>query len=191
MLGGVSDSGAAGDRQHLADALAQVAGGSEAALAEVYQRTSAKLYGICLRILSDRQEAEDALQDIYLIIWKRAGAFDATRASPVTWLATIARNRAIDRLRARGTRRFADLDEASGVSDPGPGALALMEAGQERARLAACLGELDARPRQAIHAAFFEGATYAELAEHGGVPLGTMKSWVRRALLKLRACLGE
>lgn len=196
-MAGVSDHGAdverqrLADRQHLTRALAEVAGGSEAALREVYSRTAAKLYGICLRILSDRQEAEDALQDIYLTIWKRADRFDAERASPVTWLATIARNRAIDRLRARGTRSFAMMEEAAQVPDPAPDPAASLMASQGRARIEDCLQQLEDRQAVAIRAAFFDGATYAELAEHGAVALGTLKSWIRRGLLKLRACLGE
>lgn len=196
-MAGASEIGATGERQRLVDrerlsrALEQVAGGSEAALREVYRRTSAKLYGICVRILSDREEAEDALQDIYLTIWKRAGTFDASRASPVTWLATIARNRAIDRLRARGTRSFASIEEAAQVRDPAPDAAVELEASQARAALEQCLDALEDRQAGAIRAAFFDGATYAELAQCGAVALGTMKSWIRRGLLKLRECLGE
>ncbi len=186
---GTAGAGAAADRRHLVEALAAVAGGDEAALADVYARTSAKLYGICLRILGDRGEAEDALQDIYVTIWHRAGTFDQTRASPVTWLATIARNRAIDRARARGNRRFEGLDEAEQVRDPGPDAFASLETREAHDRLAGCVDTLEPRHAAAIRQAFFEGTTYAELATKDGVPLGTMKSWVRRALIKLRACL--
>lgn len=188
---GTDRAAADADRQALVRALVRVAEGSEPALRDVYSRTSAKLFGICLRILSDRQEAEDALQDIYLTIWKRAGTYDAERASPVTWLATIARNRAIDRLRARGVRPFATLDAAADVADARPDALAGIEAAQERDRLARCLDTLEARQAGAIRAAFFGGLTYSELADAGAVPLGTMKSWVRRGLLRLKACLGE
>lgn len=179
------------DRQALVRALAGVAEGSEVALRDVYSRTAAKLYGICLRILSDRQEAEDALQDIFVTIWKRAGTFDAERASPVTWLATIARNRSIDRLRARGVRPFVTLDAAADVADPRPDAVANIEAAQDRDRLMQCLDTLEARQAGAIRAAFFQGLTYSELADAGAVPLGTMKSWVRRGLLRLKACLSE
>jgi len=179
------------DRQALVRALAGVAEGSEVALRDVYSRTAAKLYGICLRILSDRQEAEDALQDIFVTIWKRAGTFDAERASPVTWLATIARNRSIDRLRARGVRPFVTLDAAADVADTRPDVVANIEAAQDRDRLMECLDTLEARQAGAIRAAFFQGLTYSELADAGAVPLGTMKSWVRRGLLRLKACLGE
>lgn len=177
------------DRQLLAQALASVAAGNKPALREVYERTSAKLYGICLRILSDHGQAEDALQDIYLTIWKRAETFDAARASPVTWLATIARNRAIDRLRARDNRVYAQLNDAVEVADTRPDPAQSLEASQARDRLGRCLADLEDRQARVIRAAFFEGITYAELAEADNVPLGTMKSWVRRGLIKLKACL--
>lgn len=190
-MGRHADPEAAAGRDALTRALARVAAGEETALRDVYVRTSAKLFGIALRILGDRAEAEDALQDIYVTIWRRAGDFDAARASPVTWLATIARNRAIDRFRSRGGRSFAGLDEAAAVVDPRPDAAASLETAEEVGRLQRCLAELEARQGQAIRAAFFGGLTYAELAEAGGVPLGTMKSWVRRGLIRLKACLGE
>ncbi|WP_370192282.1 sigma-70 family RNA polymerase sigma factor, partial [Aurantimonas coralicida] len=102
--------------------LRAVAAGDRGALQAVYDLTSAKLFGICLRILGDREEAEDVLQDVYLIIWRKAESFDAGRASPITWLATIARNRSIDRLRQVGPRRAdkpvdAALDLADGTPD--------------------------------------------------------------------------
>lgn len=176
-------------RARLAQALVEVAAGNKAALSEVYQRTSAKLFGICLRILGDRGEAEDILHDVYLLVWRKAGSFDASRASPITWLATLARNRAIDRLRASGTRRTVPVDAALDVPDGREDALTGLERAEGAERLGCCLEELDPRPAAAIRAAFFGGFTYVELAEREGVPLGTMKSWVRRALLRLRECL--
>jgi RNA polymerase sigma-70 factor (ECF subfamily) len=98
---------AASSRNQLADRLARVAQGDRQALAAVYRDTSAKLFGICLRILGDRGEAEDVLQEVYLTVWNKAGAFDATRASPITWLVAIARNRSLDRLRAGRVARIA------------------------------------------------------------------------------------
>lgn len=177
------------DRAALADALVRVAGGSEAALSDVYQRTSAKLFGICLRILVNRSDAEDVLQDIYINIWRKAGSFDPGRASPITWLAAIARNRAIDRLRSRADKRQRPLEEGMDVPDPKPDATRGIEDRQERARLDGCIGELEGRQAGAIRTAFFQGMTYAELAERESVPLGTMKSWVRRGLARLRDCL--
>lgn len=183
-------SSAADDRQSLSDALARVARGSQSALEEVYSRTSAKLFGLCLRILGDRGEAEDALQEVYVSVWRRAGTFDPARASPITWLAALARNRAIDRLRSAGRQRPAEpLDEALGIADGSADALAQLEGSEDRRRLMACVGALEERQSRSIRAAFFEGLTYSELAERASVPLGTMKSWIRRGLLRLRECL--
>jgi RNA polymerase sigma factor (sigma-70 family) len=95
----------AANRSQLAAALARVAAGDRAALRIVYQDTSAKLFGVCLRILNDRGEAEDVLQDVYVTVWRKAGSFDPARASPITWLVAIARNRAIDRLRSSAASR--------------------------------------------------------------------------------------
>lgn len=179
-----------GGRARLVRALARTGEGSEDSLREVYDLTSAKLYGICLRILGDAQEAEDTLQDVYVTVWRRAASFEPGRASPITWLATLARNRSIDRLRnRRRTAGTVPVEAASDVADPGPGALALLEAGEDRSRLAACIGELESRSADAIRSAFFGGYTYAQLAERASVPLATMKSTIRRALIRLKDCL--
>jgi RNA polymerase sigma-70 factor (ECF subfamily) len=177
-------------RTQLSAALARVAGGDRTALRLVYQDTAAKLLGVCLRILNDRAEAEDVLQDVYVTVWRKAAAFDPARASPITWMVAIARNRAIDRLRAGATgRRMAPIEEASEVRDTTAAADERLEGLQQHQRLAGCLGELEARHAAAIRAAFLDGSTYDDLAERMRVPLGTMKSWIRRGLLKLRTCL--
>jgi RNA polymerase sigma-70 factor (ECF subfamily) len=177
-------------RSQLAAALVRVAAGDRAALRMVYQDTAAKLFGVCLRILNDRSEAEDLLQEVYVTVWRKAASFDPERASPITWLVTIARNRAIDRLRAgAGKGRMEPIEAADAVSDPAPAAIERVEAAEVQQRLARCLDELEARQHTAIRAAFLDGATYEDLARRMGVPLGTMKSLIRRGLLKLRACL--
>lgn len=176
-------------RERLSAALARVATGDRGALREVYERTSAKLFGIALRISGDREAAEDILQEVYVSVWNRAGRFDAARASPITWLATIARNRAIDWKRATGRAATQDIDTALGVADERPLASAVLIENEERGRLMGCLDTLEARQQGAIREAFFEGLTYAELAKRGGVPLGTMKSWIRRGLMRLKDCL--
>jgi RNA polymerase sigma factor (sigma-70 family) len=177
-------------RSQLAAALVRVGAGDRAALRMVYQDTSAKLFGVCLRILNDRSEAEDVLQDVFVTVWRNAASFDAGRASPITWLVAIARNRAIDRLRSSaGRRRIEPIESADQVSDPAPAAIERVELAQQHQRLAHCLEELEARHSAAIRAAFLDGATYEELAQRMSVPLGTMKSWIRRGLLKLRTCL--
>lgn len=147
--------------------------------------------GVCLRICQDREAAEDVMQDVYLKVWDRAGRFDASRASPITWLCTIARNTAIDWRRARGLGETAPVEAALALPDGRPSAEALLEAGETQARIFDCIEALDEKPRAAIRAAFFQGCTYSELAQVAAVPLGTMKSWIRRGLLQLRGCLGD
>ncbi|MGN3972993.1 sigma-70 family RNA polymerase sigma factor [Tsuneonella sp. SYSU-LHT278] len=177
-------------RARLAAALVRLGAGDRAALEQVYRATSAKLFGICLRILGDRKEAEDTLQDVYLTLWRRADRFDPARASPITWIAVLARNRAIDRLRRRRTAGPpVPVEEASAVADDTPSAEDSLIASEGRARIHHCLERLDAAQRSGIRAAFFGGSTYADLADREGVPLGTMKSRIRRGLARLRTCL--
>jgi RNA polymerase sigma-70 factor, ECF subfamily len=177
-------------RRQLAAAIARVAAGDRAALRLVYAATSAKLFGVCLRILGDRSEAEDVLQEVYLTVWRKAARFDESVASPITWLVAISRNRAIDRLRSGAVARASLPIEAAGeIADAGPSAIERLEASDEHTRLDGCLEELETRQRAAIRAAFLDGLTYDELARRSEVPLGTMKSWIRRGLMKLRACL--
>jgi RNA polymerase sigma-70 factor (ECF subfamily) len=180
------------EREKLAIAIRRVAEKDPAALEEVYVRTSAKLFGICLRILKDREEAEDALQEVYVKVWRSASSFDPARASPITWLATLARNRAIDNLRSSGRSRGTEPIEAGlDAPDPCKDAFSAASELQERVRLANCIGELDDHQSSAIRSAFLDGATYSELAERANIPLGTMKSWIRRGLLRVRECLGR
>jgi RNA polymerase sigma-70 factor (ECF subfamily) len=176
-------------RKQLSAALNRVAGGDRPALRLVYDMTAAKLFGVCLRILNDRSEAEDVLQDVYITVWRKAASFDETRASPITWLVAIARNRAIDRVRSAGARGNEPIEAADNVSDPAPLASEVLEAEQEKGRLNGCLDELEGRQSAAIRSAFMDGLTYEELAGRTGVPLGTMKSWIRRGLARLRECL--
>jgi RNA polymerase sigma-70 factor (ECF subfamily) len=169
--------------------MARVAAGERAALRQLYEATSAKLFGVCLRILSDRDESEDVLQEVYLTVWRRADRFEPGRASVMTWISTIARNRAIDRLRARGPLANADTLEDVEIADGAPSAEAQVAAAQSDSALARCLEELDVRTAGIIRTAFFGGVTYEALAVGAGAPLGTVKSWIRRGLIKLRGCL--
>lgn len=181
----ISDMNAAS----LAATLQRVGVGDRAAFEEVYRRTSVKLFGVCLRILPVRQEAEEALQEAYISVWKRAGSFDASKGSAMTWLITLTRNRAVDRLRSGGKIASAPVELADEVPDPAPAASTLMEISEDEQRLAYCLGTLETDDAGLIRTAFFEGSTYAELATRATTPLGTIKSRIRRALLKLRECL--
>lgn len=177
-------------RDELAVALGQAGGGDRAAFKTVYEATSAKLLGVCLRILADRQLAEDVLQDTYLTVWRKASSFDPSRASPITWLVTIARNRSIDRLRsAAPMRRTTPVEDAHDLADAAPLASDVVETTDEVGRLNACLDTLEDKVRGVIRTAFMEGVTYDALATRENVPLGTMKSWIRRGLLRLRSCL--
>lgn len=179
--------GSAGD---LIDLLAAVAGGDRSALATLYARTSAKLYGICLRLLGSEQDAQDVLHDAYLTVWRNASRFDPAKASAITWLAVLTRNKAIDRLRQRRAPTE-QVEAAAELPDEGPSAIDLIERDQDRGRLTSCLEQLDDRARTLIRSAFFTGSTYPELADREGVPLGTMKSWIRRGLANLRGCLEQ
>ncbi len=180
------------ERQALVTALANVARGDQAALRRVYDQTSAKLFGVCLRILKDRTEAEDVLQDVYVTVWRRAGSFDSSRGvSPITWLATLARNRAIDRLRASKAHLSRPLDVVAETPDLAPLADAALEQEQAQTRLTHCLDRLEPDHALYVRSAFFGGHTYQTLAEAAAVPLGTMKSWIRRSLLRLRSCLDD
>jgi len=175
--------------QKLVGTLGAVARGDTAAMADLYARTSTKLFGICIRVLGSEAEAEEVLQETYVAVWRKAAAFDPGRASPITWLAVLARNKAIDRLRVRRPGPSVDLEAAADIADVRPSAFELLENAQERHRLSACLDELEDRQAEAIRSAFLDGATYPDLAGREGVPLGTMKSWIRRGLLRLRGCL--
>ncbi len=177
-------------RAQLNAAMQRLASGDRNALESIYRATSAKLFGICYRILGDRGEAEDALQDVYLSLWKRADRYDPDRASPISWLATFARNRAIDRLRSGKVRKGSvPVEEAMDLSDAAPLADELLQSAEYDAQIHHCIETLDDSQRDAIRTAFLEGKTYLQIAEMRNVPLGTMKSWVRRGLAKLKRCL--
>ncbi len=174
--------------ENLNKVLIAIAGGDSAAFESLYHSTSAKLFGICLRVLPQRAEAEEVLQEVFIGIWRKAEQFDATRASAMTWLSMMTRNKAIDRLRANAGLRAQtaiELDEIEGDSS----ASEVAETAENQQRIEICLNELEAPRRSLIRTAFFEGATYEELAERSGNPLGTVKSWIRRSLVKLKACL--
>jgi RNA polymerase sigma-70 factor (ECF subfamily) len=186
-------SNAAADARAAPDLLdrlmSRIAAGEQAALRQLYEVTSAKLFGVVLRILGDREEAQDVLQEVYVTVWRRADRFETGRASAMTWLTTIARNRAIDGLRARRPVAGASAVDDLEIADGAPGAEALLEASDEARQLQGCLGELDPRTEGAIRTAFLEGVTYEALASRLETPLGTVKSWIRRGLARLKGCL--
>jgi RNA polymerase sigma-70 factor, ECF subfamily len=169
--------------------IARTALGDRRAFDALYSATSAKLHGICLRILDNRAEAEDATQEVFVRIWHNAGRYQVNGLSPMTWLITIARNHAIDRLRTR--RASQPLDEAAELADLSPGPEAAAIASGERARIAACMATLPPDRAEAVRRAYVEGESYNELAARYGLPLNTVRTWLRRALLKLKDCLSS
>ncbi len=170
--------------------IARVALSDRQAFAELYDATSAKLMGVALRVLKDRAVAEDALQDIYVKIWRNADRYTARGLSPMTWLITIARNTAIDRLRARReTGGGMDLIESLPASGLTPEGTAI--ARSEAKRIAGCMDELSPEHRDAVRGAYLEGHTYADLANRHDVPLNTVRTWLRRSLQTLRDCLSR
>jgi RNA polymerase sigma-70 factor (ECF subfamily) len=170
--------------------LAQVALGNRAAFETLYRDTSSRLFGICLRILNQRAEAEEVLQEVYTSVWRKAAQFDAARAGAMSWLSMMARNKSIDRLRAMPARnvRMA-LEMAQHIEDPGTSPAQQAETMTDRARLENCLQQLEPKRHSLIRAAFFDGSTYEELAARIEAPLGSVKSWIRRGLIQLRTCL--
>lgn len=187
--GGNMTESTVGDQTQLRDLLESVARGDAGAFEQLYKSTSAKLFGVCLRILPQRGDAEDVLQEVFTTIWHKASQYDAARASPITWLAMLARNRCIDKLRAGGNERTAPIDLADDVVDQSPSTLAAAETSDDKRRLDACMSQLEVQRRKLIRVAFFEGITYEELAARCGSPLGTVKSWIRRGLAQLKTCL--
>lgn len=164
--------------------------GDRAAFAALYDATSAKLHAVCLRVLGRSQAAEDALQESYVKVWTHAGRYRVTGHSPMTWLITIARNTAIDHLRAqRGHQDVAEYHDILPAPDATPEENVL--AASETGRIRACLQELPGERRVAITGAYLDGLSYAALAERAGVPLNTMRTWLRRGLIALRECMGR
>ncbi|MFY9512147.1 MAG: sigma-70 family RNA polymerase sigma factor [Rubrivivax sp.] len=186
--------------RELSQLLAHAGLGDRAAFARLYERTSGHLFAVVLRIQRDRAQAEDLLQEVFVAVWKAAASFDAARSQPLTWLTSIARNRAIDSLRRAQTQpklesasRDDDDDERPDATetlpDAGPGPLELLGRASDARELGQCMERLTAPQRQSVALAFFDGLSHAEVAEQLREPLGTVKSWVRRALMTLKGCL--
>jgi RNA polymerase sigma-70 factor (ECF subfamily) len=172
--------------------IARVSMGDRKAFRALYARTGAKLFGVCLRVLSDEAAAEDVLQEVFLRIWNRAGQYRANGYSPMTWLITISRNAAIDRLRRlRAQGGAAPLDAADLIADPGPGPEAQAVASDMARMLDLCLRELPPDRAGMVRGAYLDGLSYAEIAEASGTPLNTVRTWLRRSLMQLRECLSR
>jgi RNA polymerase sigma-70 factor (ECF subfamily) len=185
----------------LAALLGRTGLGDRAAFATLYQATGAHLLGVILRINPDRAQAEDVLQEIFVNVWRSAGGFDAARAQPMTWLTSIARNGAIDSLRRAKARvqtvssqvgsaedgDEADLTDRIASEDPGP--LQLLQQAAQQREVVHCVGRLSAEQQQCVALAYYQGLSHSEVADQLAQPLGTVKSWLRRALLALKDCL--
>ena len=172
----------------ISDLILRVALRDRSAFAALYEATSAKLFGICLRVLKDRPEAEEALQEAYVKVWNNASRFSVTANSPISWLAAIARNNAIDRLRARRPETV-ELDEELAGADESPDPERLVISSETGALISTCLEELEANRAEAVRGAYLDGYSYQELADQFSVPLNTMRTWLRRSLISLRKCL--
>ena len=173
----------------VAELIEKCASLDRAAFQTLYRDTSAKLMGVLLRILKERAEAEDALQEVYTRVWLRAGRYDAAKGRGMTWLIAIARNLAINRLRARPEATSDDgLDL---VQDSAPRAETRLIAMGEAKRMTDCFSTLEPDRAEAVRGAYLGGLSYVELAERHLVPLNTMRTWLRRSLLKLKECLDK
>ncbi|MDA8586496.1 sigma-70 family RNA polymerase sigma factor [Rhodobacteraceae bacterium] len=168
--------------------IVQTALHDRSAFSALYDATSAKLLGVCLRVLNNRSEAEEVLQEVYIRVWQRADSYTVTGHSPMTWLITVARNLAIDRLRARKTPTKT-IDVAVDLADDKPGPEDAAIANSENAKIDSCMRELEPEHAAAVRRVYLEGETYKTLADSHKVPLNTMRTWLRRSLLKLRDCL--
>jgi len=187
----------------LADWLARCALGDRQAFRQLYEATSPRLLGVVAQLVGRGALAEDLLQDVYVRIWKAAGQYRAGAGSPMAWMAATARYRAIDHLRSRGARpeiAIADLpvhgDGEDGDDDPThrlhdsrPTPAQAVEAASEAQAVQGCLGTLQGSQQQSISLAYYRGLSHGEIAVHLGAPLGSVKTWVRRGLIALKACL--
>jgi len=184
---------AAARSARLAELLARTALADQQAFAELYRQTSSHLFGIAMRILRDGALAEEALQEAYVSVWHHAAGYVAAKSQPMTWLTAIVRNRCLDSLRRRelDTVSISDDDDDGDLDLPsdGRGPDELLLEGADALSVRQCVNALEGGTRQAIALAFFQGLSHAELAAHLRQPLGTVKSWVRRGLERLRECL--
>ena len=177
-----------GGNETLDALLVRVAAGDRAALRAVYGRQSTRLFGIAMAILRDRTAAADVMQDAFLRVWQRAAQFDPARGDAQVWLSSIVRYAALDVARTRG-REIPSDDPDLGDAPVEADALDRLSSAEDSARLRDCLGKLEAKNREGIVLAFVHGLSHPEIAARLAMPLGTVKSWIRRGLLSLRECL--
>lgn len=169
---------------------------SEAALRELYDLTSGKLYGVALRVVGNRDWAEDVLQEAYLNIWRIAGDYRAVLSPPMAWMGVIVRSRALDFLRRRASERAdAGLELSDAISETvagdSPNPMDTTQASEQAWALHECLRKLEARQREVVSLAYLRDLSHSELAEQLKLPLGTVKTWIRRGLDQLRGCMAR
>lgn len=172
----------------IADLILAVAAEDRAAFRQLYGEAGAKLMGVLVRMLGTRAEAEDALQEVFTRVWLRAGRFDAAKGRGMAWLIALARNHAIDRLRARPDHVSDDL-ALDTAPDTAPRAETRMLALGEARRIGDCFQTLEPDRAAALRGAYLDGLSYLDLSARFGVPLNTMRTWLRRSLMKLRECM--
>lgn len=174
----------------IADLLGRIAAQDRAAFRGIYSATSSKLMGVLLRILGNRAEAEDALQEVFTRVWLHAGRFDAARGRGMTWLIALARNHAIDRIRARHDT-ISDDAALEAVIDTTPRAETRLIATGEVRRINECFDTLEPDRATALRGAYISGHSYQDLAARFDVPLNTMRTWLRRSLQRLKECMDQ
>ena len=179
--------------EELAQLLARCALRDRGAFEALYRQSCAQLFGVVLRIVNNREVAEEVLQEGYVKIWNHAGEFRADKAQPMTWMGSIVRNQAIDTLRRASNRPQAtdSVEDLYWLADDNPGPQDRMDRHQQGRALHHCLKLLEGDQRRAMRLAYFRGMTHEELADHMNKPLGTVKSWLRRGLLRLKKCLDD
>lgn len=188
MAGLASQVGAQYTAQDLETLIARIALKDRQAFSQLYNRTSSKLFGVCFRILNNRSEAEDVIQEVYIKIWNRADQFATGRASVIAWMATIARNHAIDRYRAR-QKPTDQLDDHLDLQDVGPTPEQALLYADQKNQIDSCLDLLKADHALAVRHTYLSGWSYQEAADKLDIPLNTVKTWIRRSLMQLKECL--
>jgi RNA polymerase sigma-70 factor (ECF subfamily) len=170
--------------------IAAVAKGDEAAFERLYAATRAKLFGVVLRILRRQDLAEEVIQEAYVRIWSSAGQFNPGLSSPITWMASIARNRAVDVVRKRGEISIEEEPTAMEVAADSPDPLARREMTEELKRLLECVGRLEPDRQKLVLLAYYNGWSREQLAAKFETPVNTVKTWLRRSMMDIRECLG-
>jgi RNA polymerase sigma-70 factor (ECF subfamily) len=174
----------------LSGLLASVARRDGAAFERLYEATSAKLFGVVLRILKRQDLAEEVIQDAYVKIWTSAGQFNPGLSSPITWMASIARNRAIDVVRKRSEISIEEEPAAMDVASDTPDPLARKDMTEELKRILECVGQLEPQRQRLVLLAYYNGWSREQLARKFDTPLNTVKTWLRRSMVEIRECLG-